>query len=147
MKQTYSLKEAEVLTGIAANTLRQWLNRGDLVGLKVAIGKKEVWHLTFEAIERLRYKECVTTGSYIALIESWQKAMRQGLGYQKPISKRTIELHTYSMQYYWKWLQDEPSLAKIDFKLLEKALSSVEVTDETCHYTLRMQVYDAISSF
>lgn len=147
--KTYTLQEAEALTGVLAVTLRQMLHRGKLQGVKVANGNREVWHITEDVLATLIPKEENTGTNYTELVTEWCHAMRNGWLIGRPMNEKTIHNWQWYLQRLWVLSGKKPSVKAITPEWLKDTFASMPVNHEErrCGYGHKMNMYKAARSF
>lgn len=143
--KTYKLAEVEALTRgeLLADTLKHYINRGKVPGVKVPEGKRMVWAITQATLDTLLSD--TTEGSYLDLQSEWLAGLRSGIhsAKRKPLSENTIESHQMGMDRFWNTLGLSRNVRDINPMNFEHFLGKTD----PLMYSSRIKTYDAINSF
>jgi site-specific recombinase XerD len=147
MKDVFSLKEAEELTGKPASSLRRMLNAGEIGGHQIKKKSRDVWVIPQATIDLLNSKG--DAGNYDFLYKKWIADQISGFHTGKPLSERTIQANEGGMAYFWRYLGEPPSVKAITAANLKRAISNVPVDLELrkCHYVQKEHMYKSVTSF
>ncbi len=146
-KTVYSLKEAESETGISAETLKKWIQRGRIPGFRSSKGKREVWKLTSDVVARLRNGNL--KDDYERLFRLYLDEMRTGVYCGRPLSAKHIrQMETY-LSRYWSVLALTPSVSGINAENFKQVMSSfsVDYHEKQDFFATKMHIYKAVMGF
>jgi integrase len=147
LKEFYLLDEASKLTGIPERTLRTRLNRGQLSGVKISRGAREIWGLHQSVLDALLGEN--PEGDFAELYQEWLVKLESGYYSGKPVGNRTLENYEYGFQKFWESLRELPSMSKISSDYVKLAMAGIAVDYEqrNCHYAIKEAIYKSLLSF
>ncbi len=146
-ERIYTLAEAEGLMGIPEATLRKQLNRGQIIGVKIAKGQREIWGIPESSINLKTIKK--DKSRYEQLVDLWQEQQASGWHTGKPIGQRGIDNNLDGLKDFWKNLDQQPDLSGVTLDNLKRAITSLSVDYDkrNCHYALKERMYKGLMSF
>lgn len=135
-KNILTLDEASSILGVPAVTLRGKLNKGEIRGVKIKKGTRDIWGIEQEEIESL-IGLAQPMSSYSELFNNWLSAQRTGLINGKIYSEKTIEANVLGIKNFWRYSGLSPNIKHFNAETLIRTLSKypIDHVKRKCSYT------------
>lgn len=162
------LDEVSRLTGLSIDALAKRCQRGELAGEKVPKkpgSKILVWALSESAVKEIMSDSGKL--SYEQHVTEWQEQQRNGRLTKKRLSEKTIEINTFALENYWRYLKQPDwkhlkkqglfdaskirrDISDITAENFEICMANWEKPDrekQNCRFAWKINTYKAVRSF
>jgi site-specific recombinase XerD len=148
MTTSYSLLQAENLTGISRQKLRRWCESGQIAGQLTLKGRERpTWKLSLLVIDSLKSQKFAI--DYETLVEQWVNEQNSGFHSGKPLNAKTSRLNLTGLENFWKYFGEAPSVDRLNAENLRRAIFNIPVDHaaKNCHFSKREHMFKAVCSF
>lgn len=145
--QVLSLDDAAKILNTTGAALRKRIHKGELSGIKIAKGQRQVWAMLRAEVDRLMMDTRVAvTRITLQDILGWKEMMLTGELTGRPLAPTTVKTHLKAVKYLEDKLGRGLQVDDLTAEQLLKVWGMYKPTHETCHYAVKFQIYNAARS-
>lgn len=150
-KNILTLDQASSVLGIPAVTLRGKLNKGELSGVKIKKGTRDIWGLNADdlpSIAKILNLKNSQAIDYENLVKDWLNGLRTGLIGGKIYSENTIRINIEGINNYWRYSGLQKDIRNITASHLIRTLAKypIDHVKRKCSFSTKEHTKKALIS-
>jgi integrase len=131
----YTVKEASLILGLSIPAIKKQIYNGKLKAEKTKGYRNKTTWLVSLPESQIQH-----------LVLNWLEDMKQGNGYKKPFSPKTIASRRWYMSDFWKYSQRTPSLLWFTPSTLKEVFENLNQSNR-CRFSTKEGILKAYRSF